>query len=71
MAIRELVELAARVTDMERRMASVMRHGTVAEVDPGTQRVRINFGPAHGGEGDFLSPLQRLCGCRAAGFRAS
>jgi len=56
MAIKELVELVSRVTDMERRMASVMRHGTVAEVDPGKQRVRINFGPAHGGEGEFLSP---------------
>ena len=56
MAIRELVELAARITDMERRMASVMRHGTVAEVDAERQRVRINFGPAHGGNGEFLSP---------------
>ena len=56
MAIRELVELAARVTDMERRMASVIRHGTVAEVDAERQRVRINFGPAHGGNGEFLSP---------------
>ena len=56
MAIRELVELAARITDMERRMASVMRHGTVAEVDAERQRVRLNFGPAHGGNGEFLSP---------------
>jgi len=56
MAIRELVELASRVTEMERRLAGVMRHGTVAEVDPATQRVRLDFGPAHGSEGRFLSP---------------
>jgi len=56
MAIRELVELAARVADLERRIAGVMRHGTVAEVDPAKQRVRIDMGPAHGGDGRFLSP---------------
>lgn len=56
MAIREIVELVARVTDLERRVAGVMRHGTVAEVDPGRQRIRLDFGPAHGAEGRFLSP---------------
>lgn len=56
MAIREIVELVARVTDLERRVAGVMRHGTVAEVDPGRQRMRLDFGPAHGGQGRFLSP---------------
>lgn len=56
MAIRELVELASRLTEIERRMAGMMRHGTVAEVDPATQRVRLDFGPAHGSEGRFLSP---------------
>lgn len=56
MAIRELVELASRLTEMERRLAGMMRHGTVAEVDPARQRVRLDFGPAHGGEGQFLSP---------------
>jgi len=56
MAIREIVELVARVTDLERRVAGVMRHGTVAEVDPGRQRMRLDFGPTHGGHGRFLSP---------------
>ena len=56
MAIREIVELVARVTDLERRVAGVMRHGTVAEVDPGRQRMRLDFGPTHGGQGRFLSP---------------
>ena len=56
MAIREIVELVARVTDLERRLAGMMRHGTVAEVDPARQRVRLDFGPAHGRDGQFLSP---------------
>lgn len=56
MAIRELVEVAARVADLERRFSGMMRHGTVAEVDPEQQRVRLDFGPAHGAEGRFLSP---------------
>ena len=56
MAIREIVELVARVTDLERRVAGVMRHGTVAEVDSGRQRMRLDFGPTHGGQGRFLSP---------------
>ncbi len=56
MAIRELVEIAARVAELERRVAGVMRHGVVAEVDPEKQRVRLDFGPSHGGEGKFLSP---------------
>ena len=56
MAIREIVELVARVTDLERRVAGVMRHGTVAEVDSGRQRMRLDFGPTHGAEGRFLSP---------------
>ncbi len=56
MAIRELVELASRLTEMERRLAGMMRHGSVAEVDPARQRVRLDFGPAHGRDGRFLSP---------------
>lgn len=56
MAFRELVELVARVAELERRFAGMMRHGTVAEVDPSRQRIRLDFGPAHGGEGQFLSP---------------
>ncbi len=56
MAIRELVELAARIAELERRFSGMMRHGTVAEVDTNTQRIRLDFGPAHGTEGRFLSP---------------
>lgn len=56
MAIRELVELAARIAELERRFSGMMRHGTVAEVDTTTQRIRLDFGPAHGASGRFLSP---------------
>jgi len=56
MAIKELVELVARVTDLERRVTGMMRHGTVAEVDMDMLRVRLDLGPAHGGVGRFLSP---------------
>lgn len=56
MAIRELVELAARIAELERRFSGMMRHGTVAEVDTETQRIRLDFGLAHGTEGRFLSP---------------
>ena len=56
MAVRELVELVSRVAELERRFAGVLRHGTVAEVDPERQRVRLDLGPAHGAEGRFLSP---------------
>ena len=48
MAVRELVELVSRVAELERRFAGVLRHGTVAEVDPERQRVRLDLGPAHG-----------------------
>ena len=56
MAIRELVELAARIAELERRFSGMMRHGTVAEVDTEAQRIRLDFGPAHGTSGRFLSP---------------
>jgi len=56
MALKELVELVARVTDLERRVTGMMRHGTVAEVDMDMLRVRLDLGPAHGGSGRFLSP---------------
>lgn len=56
MAIRELVELAARIAELERRFSGMMRHGTVAEIDSKTQRIRLDFGSAHGTEGRFLSP---------------
>lgn len=56
MAIREIAEMAARLADLERRVSGMVRHGTVAEVDPSGQRIRLDMGPAHGGEGQFLSP---------------
>jgi phage baseplate assembly protein gpV len=52
--MRELVELASRVADLERRFSGVMRHGTVEEVDPAKQIVRLKFG--EGEDGPFLSP---------------
>jgi phage baseplate assembly protein gpV len=55
MAIRELVELASRVAELERRFSGIMRHGTVEEVDPGKQIVRMNFGKDVDGK-PFLSP---------------
>jgi phage baseplate assembly protein V len=56
MAVRELVELVARVTDLERRVSSLLRHGRAAEVDMDLFRVRLDLGPAHGAGGRFLSP---------------
>jgi phage baseplate assembly protein gpV len=55
MAIRELVELASRVAELERRFSGTMRHGTVEEVDPAKQIVRLNFGKDVEGK-PFLSP---------------
>ena len=56
MAIREIVELVARVTDLERRVSGMLRHGRVAEVDMDMFRLRLDLGPAHGTGGRFLSP---------------
>ena len=53
--MREVVELAARIAELERRFSGVMRHGTVEEVDPGKQRIRLNFGKDVDGT-PFLSP---------------
>lgn len=55
MAIHELVELASRVAELERRFSGTMRHGTVEEVDPAKQIVRLNFGESDDGK-PFLSP---------------
>lgn len=55
MAIKEIVELVSRVTELERRVSGLMRHGTVADIDMAMFRVRLDLGPAHGG-GKFLSP---------------
>jgi phage baseplate assembly protein gpV len=53
--VRELVELASRVADLERRFSGVFRHGTVEEVDPAKQIVRVKFGEDKDGK-PFLSP---------------
>ena len=42
MAIRELLDLAARVAELERRVSGMMRHGTVEKVDAAKARVRIS-----------------------------
>lgn len=55
MAVRELVELASRVAELERRFSGAMRHGTVEEADAARQRVRLNFGSDVEGK-PFLSP---------------
>ena len=55
MAILELVELASRVAELERRFSGLMRPGTVEEVDPAQQIMRLNFGEGENGE-PFLSP---------------
>ena len=55
MAIYELVELAARVAELERRFSGLMRPGTVAEVDPAKHIMRLNFGDSDDGQ-PFLSP---------------
>ena len=53
--MREIVELAARIAELERRVSGVMRHGTVEEIDAGRQRLRLNFGKDVDGK-PFLSP---------------
>ena len=53
--MREVVELAARIAELERRFSGLVRHGTVEEVDAGRQRVRLNFGKDIDGK-PFLSP---------------
>jgi phage baseplate assembly protein V len=53
--MREIVELAARIAELERRFAGTIRHGTVAEVDPASGRARLDLGESTEG-GRFLSP---------------
>jgi phage baseplate assembly protein gpV len=55
MAILELVELASRVAELERRFSGLMRHGTVEEIDPAQQIMRLNFGEGEDSQ-PFLSP---------------
>lgn len=52
--MREIAELVARLAELERRVAGMMVHGTVAEVAPQDGTVRLKVG---GGDGEtFLSP---------------
>ncbi len=53
--MREIVELAARIAELERRFSGMMRHGTIEEVDPGKHRIRLKLGADVDGK-PFLSP---------------
>lgn len=53
--MREIVEIIARIAETERRLAGMVRHGTVEEIDTGNHRVRLKFGEGTDG-GVFLSP---------------
>lgn len=53
--MRDLAAIAGRIADLERRVFGMMRHGTVAEVDPAQSRVRLRLGDSTAG-GDFLGP---------------
>ena len=53
--MREIVELAARIAELERRFSGMMRHGTVEEVDTSRHHVRLKFGTDVEGK-PFLSP---------------
>jgi phage baseplate assembly protein gpV len=55
--MKEIVELIARVGELERRLAAVARHGTVHEVDAKKALVRLKLAESSdGGGGPFLSP---------------
>lgn len=55
MAIPELVELVARVSDLERRVSGMIRHGKVDQVDTKKQELRLDLGKDVDGK-KFLSP---------------
>lgn len=52
--MRELVEAVARLAELERRVAGMVRHGTVEQVDPAKGRVRLRLGETNGKP--FLGP---------------
>lgn len=56
--MKEIVAIAARLAEVERRLAQTMRSGTVAAVNADKGTVRIKIGIAEGG-GDLLSPWVR------------
>jgi phage baseplate assembly protein V len=53
--MKEVALLAARVAELERRVASMIRHGTVEEVDAKKHRVRLRIGEDGQGQ-PFLGP---------------
>lgn len=46
--IDDLADAVSRITDVERRMDGMMRHGKVTDVDPQKQRARIEIGERDG-----------------------
>jgi phage baseplate assembly protein gpV len=52
--VRQLVDLATRLGKLERRVAGMMRHGPVHEVDPKAATVRLRLGGTD--DKPFLSP---------------
>jgi phage baseplate assembly protein V len=46
--IDDLADAVSRITDVERRMDGMMRHGKVTDVDPKKQRARIEIGERDG-----------------------
>lgn len=55
MSIYQLTELAMRVAENERRLSGMFLHGTVAEIDIGRKRIRMDLGEATTG-GRFVGP---------------
>ncbi|MDP1642722.1 MAG: phage baseplate assembly protein V [Phenylobacterium sp.] len=52
--MREAAALARRISELERRLANVIREGVVEEIDPARQRVRLRLSGV--GADAFLSP---------------
>ena len=50
----ELLELYNRVSRLEQRLAGMVKHGRIAEVNPDEAWVRLNLGD--GDAGPLLSP---------------
>jgi phage baseplate assembly protein V len=53
--MKEVAHLVARIAELERRVASMIRHGTVEEVDAKKHRVRLRIGEDDQGQ-PFLGP---------------
>lgn len=52
--MRELAELAMQVAELQRKVANMFRHGTVAEVNTAEGLVRLKVGETE--DGDFKAP---------------